>query len=272
MPLYMDIHSLDGAVTFEDVGKAHQADLQTQGGYDVSYLRYWVDGKHGKIFCLVEAPTADAATTVHRVAHGLVAERSTKCRRGHETAPKNRCRQRRCRRPVCGSSGDCGRLRRARRRSVFDCSARPSTAKYHSLTVAKKAGYSILADTAGITCIAEPGMGANGVHYVKGDLVNDPAIDAKEPEALVYAPDGHGTLHLAALEYVVIQGDWNAHQSRQQVCQSRPTRTLRRRSSWGTSSTSPTRPTDTVSRRSTRCTSGSGRTTLPGPSRCGTPT
>jgi hypothetical protein len=25
MPLYMDVHSLDGAVTFEDVGKAHQA-------------------------------------------------------------------------------------------------------------------------------------------------------------------------------------------------------------------------------------------------------
>ena len=91
-------------------------------------------------------------------------------------------------------------------------SARPSTAKYHSLTVAKKAGYSILADTAGITCIAEPQMGAMGVHYVKGNLVNDPAIDAKEPEALVYAPDGNGILHLAALEYVVIQGDLNAHQ------------------------------------------------------------
>jgi hypothetical protein len=74
MPLYMDIHSLDGAVTVEDVGKAHQADLQTQGGYDVSYLRYWVDGPQGKIFCLVEAPNADAATTVHREAHGLVAD------------------------------------------------------------------------------------------------------------------------------------------------------------------------------------------------------
>ena len=74
MPLYMDIHSLDGAVTVEDVGKAHQADLQTQGSYDVSYLRYWVDGPQGKIFCLVEAPNADAATTVHRKAHGLVAD------------------------------------------------------------------------------------------------------------------------------------------------------------------------------------------------------
>jgi hypothetical protein len=56
MPLYLDIHNLDGAVTVEQVGKAHQADLQTQGAYDVSYLRYWVDGPHGKIFCLVEAP------------------------------------------------------------------------------------------------------------------------------------------------------------------------------------------------------------------------
>ena len=47
---------------------------KTQGGYDVSYLRYWVDGEQGKIFCLVEAPNADAAATVHREAHGLVAE------------------------------------------------------------------------------------------------------------------------------------------------------------------------------------------------------
>ena len=85
------------------------------------------------------------------------------------------------------------------------------TAKYHSLNLAKKAGYSILADTAGITCISEPGMGAMGVHYVKGDLVKDPAIDALHPEALVYAPDAHGRLHLAALEYVVTKGDWDAH-------------------------------------------------------------
>jgi hypothetical protein len=87
-----------------------------------------------------------------------------------------------------------------------------ATAKYHSLTVAEKAGYSILADTAGTTCIAEPKMGAMGVHYVRGDLVKDPAIDAKQPEALVYAPDKHGKLHLAALEYVVIKSDWEDSQ------------------------------------------------------------
>ena len=102
-------------------------------------------------------------------------------------------------------------MRTTRDRSV-DCPGRSATAKYQSLTVAKKAGYSILADTAGITCIAEPQMGAMGVHYVKGDLVKNPAIDATHPEALVYAPDRHGRLHLAALEYVVIKSDWDASQ------------------------------------------------------------
>jgi hypothetical protein len=90
------------------------------------------------------------------------------------------------------------------------------TAKYHSLDIAQKAGYSILADKAGIACIAEQemdSMGAMGVHYVKGDLVKDPAIDALHPEALVYAPDQHKRLHLAALEYVVIKDDWDAKQA-----------------------------------------------------------
>jgi hypothetical protein len=39
-----------------------------------SYLRYLVDEEAGKISCLVDAPDADAANTVHRVAQGLVAK------------------------------------------------------------------------------------------------------------------------------------------------------------------------------------------------------
>ena len=74
MPLYMDVHNIDGGVSADDVAKAHMADLQTQGEHDVRYLRYWVDEHEGKVFCLVEAPSADAASTVHREAHGLVAD------------------------------------------------------------------------------------------------------------------------------------------------------------------------------------------------------
>jgi Protein of unknown function (DUF4242) len=74
MPLYMDVHTIADGVAVDDVAKAHMADLQTQGQYDVRYLRYWVNEPEGKVFCLVEAPSAEAASTVHREAHGLVAD------------------------------------------------------------------------------------------------------------------------------------------------------------------------------------------------------
>ena len=74
MPLYMDVHTLDDRVTLADVAKAHEADLKAQGAHDVNYLRYWVDEQNGKIFCLVDAPSPEAAATVHREAHGLTAQ------------------------------------------------------------------------------------------------------------------------------------------------------------------------------------------------------
>jgi uncharacterized protein DUF4242 len=74
MPLFMDMHEIDGGVAMDDVAKAHLVDLQTQAAHDVRYLRYWVDEDHGRVFCLVEAPSADAAAEVHRQAHGLVAD------------------------------------------------------------------------------------------------------------------------------------------------------------------------------------------------------
>ena len=74
MPLFIDVHQIDGGVAMEDVAKAHLADLQTQAAYDVRYLRYWVDEPGGRVFCLVEAPSAEAAASVHREAHALVAD------------------------------------------------------------------------------------------------------------------------------------------------------------------------------------------------------
>ena len=74
MALFMDAHTIEGGVSAADVASAHQADLATQEAHGVSYLRYWVDESAGKIFCLVEAPDAEAAHAVHRKAHGLVAD------------------------------------------------------------------------------------------------------------------------------------------------------------------------------------------------------
>lgn len=74
MPLYMDVHHMDGPVSAADVAKAHEADLAIQGDHGVDYKSYWVDEANGKIFCLVDAPNPEAANTVHREAHGLVAD------------------------------------------------------------------------------------------------------------------------------------------------------------------------------------------------------
>ena len=96
MPLYMDVHHIEGGVKAVDVAQAHEADLQVQGKHGVDYQKYWVDEEAGTIYCLVSAPDAEAANTVaralkphggivsapdpeaantvHREAHGLVAD------------------------------------------------------------------------------------------------------------------------------------------------------------------------------------------------------
>jgi class 3 adenylate cyclase len=71
----MDIHEIAGGVTAEEVAKAHAQDVKVQSKYGVSYHKYWVNEKEGKVFCLCHAPNAEAAKQVHREAHGLVTER-----------------------------------------------------------------------------------------------------------------------------------------------------------------------------------------------------
>src|SRR5882672_9745364 len=59
--LYMDVHNLEpGKVKFEDVAGAHLKDLATQGKFDVSFIKYWVDEAQGKVYCLAEAPDSAA--------------------------------------------------------------------------------------------------------------------------------------------------------------------------------------------------------------------
>jgi hypothetical protein len=92
---------------------------------------------------------------------------------------------------------------------------RAATTKYHSLDRAIHDAFGLLTDTAGIGCIAEPGVGAMGVHYVNAARVGDPSIIATKPEAMVYRRGKHGVLRLAAVEYVVPKAAWDAtHASR----------------------------------------------------------
>jgi class 3 adenylate cyclase len=70
----MDIHAVEG-INAEELARAHRADLDVQRKYGVEYLKYWFDERRGKVFCLVNAPSPEAAASVHREAHGLTAER-----------------------------------------------------------------------------------------------------------------------------------------------------------------------------------------------------
>ena len=74
MPLYLDTHKHIEGLTADAVAGAHARDLEVQGKHGVSYLRYWFDEATGKVYCLAEAPTADACAAVHREAHGLMAD------------------------------------------------------------------------------------------------------------------------------------------------------------------------------------------------------
>ena len=87
MTLFMDSHAIDGGVKATDVAQAHLADLQTQDRYGVRYLRYWVDEGAGRIFCLVDAPDAEAAIRVHREAQGSWRTRSIRWSRATDVGP-----------------------------------------------------------------------------------------------------------------------------------------------------------------------------------------
>ena len=74
MTLFMDVHERIEGLTAEAVAGAHAKDVEIQDQYGVEYKQYWFNEAKGTVFCLVEAPDAEAAIAVHREAHGLVAD------------------------------------------------------------------------------------------------------------------------------------------------------------------------------------------------------
>src|SRR5689334_6791810 len=82
MPIFMDIHHHIDGLTAEAVQGAHAKDLETQGKYGANYMKYWFDESTGKVFCLIDAPTKEAAIAVHREAHGLVADELIEVKEG----------------------------------------------------------------------------------------------------------------------------------------------------------------------------------------------
>jgi hypothetical protein len=82
MPLFMDVHHIRDTLDLAQVAEDQAADRRFEGRHGVRYLRYWVDETHGTIFCLVEAPYAEAAKAVHRQAQNPVTDEIYQVREG----------------------------------------------------------------------------------------------------------------------------------------------------------------------------------------------
>jgi len=74
--LFLDVHEIGkGKVKAKDVAGLHRLDLAAQVKHGVDFKAYWVDESEGKVYCLAEAPSAEAANQVHKEAHGLLASK-----------------------------------------------------------------------------------------------------------------------------------------------------------------------------------------------------
>lgn len=90
--------------------------------------------------------------------------------------------------------------------SLKDLAAlRRVTARFHSFEAANDAGWN-----AQITgCMSDPSAGGMGFHYGNPRLI-DGAVNAEEPELLLYEPEPNGQMRLVAVEYIVPLTAWSA--------------------------------------------------------------
>ena len=94
---------------------------------------------------------------------------------------------------------------------------RRATAKFHRVDAAIAAGYQLgwvngAGKTIVNTCVKHPTdatAGAMGWHYFNAALMADNAVNANEPEVLVYEKTSDGELKLVAVEWVVRSADSN---------------------------------------------------------------
>jgi hypothetical protein len=130
---------------------------------------------------------------------------------------------------------------------------RQATERFHDVSAAGPAGYGLF-----YRCTDNEGLNAAmGQHFADVPKVLDPAINALDPEVLVYEPKPGGGYRLVAVEYVVFQESWTRSIRTRRSCSGERLRRCPR----GTATGCPT---------STSSTPGSGRATREGPSTTGT--
>lgn len=89
-------------------------------------------------------------------------------------------------------------------RSPLVAKVRAATKRYKDINVALAEGW-----VPATPCVSGPNEGAMGVHFVLPERVGDGALNADQPEALIYEPLPGGQLRLVGVEFIVIAEQWN---------------------------------------------------------------
>jgi hypothetical protein len=65
MTQFMDVHHNMVGITAEQLQAAHDADVEIQADENVDFKQAWADPEAGVVYCLSEAPSADAVKRIH---------------------------------------------------------------------------------------------------------------------------------------------------------------------------------------------------------------
>lgn len=65
VPEFMDVHRGMVGITPDGLKAAHQADVDIQDDEGVNFKHAWADPDSGLVWCLSEAPNAEAVKTIH---------------------------------------------------------------------------------------------------------------------------------------------------------------------------------------------------------------
>ncbi len=80
---------------------------------------------------------------------------------------------------------------------------RSATARYIDINAALADGF-----VTATPCVSGPDAGAMGVHLVLPARIAGGALNAEQPQALIYEPLPHGAMRLVGVEFIVLESIW----------------------------------------------------------------
>jgi len=106
---------------------------------------------------------------------------------------------------VVGSADASSAASAAASESPIVARIRAGTAAYHARAAALDAGFLPVSP-----CVAVPGVGGMGFHYLDPGRIGDANVDPSRPELLLYEPQADGRLRLVGVEFLLIADVWDA--------------------------------------------------------------